>query len=282
MMPLPLIFWRCLLFVPGSRPDRFAKALASGADAVCVDLEDAVPPSEKLQAREIALRWLAEPGSGQSVARVVRCNAVSSQEGIDDVRALVAAGCRPDVLMVPKVNDAAELRIIHDLWPQSAPPLLAIVESPAGVLNAATIAAQAGAGLLLGAVDLAAALGVGPASPALAFAKGQVVFAAKAAHVQVLDTPALSVADTAELSAEARSARAWGFTGKAAIHPRQVPDIQTAFTPTEDELATAQRALAAFAAGGERAMLFEGRLLEKPIVEGYRRTLFLAARTAQG
>lgn len=274
---LPL---RCVLFVPGSRSDRFDKAAAADADAVCLDLEDAVAAADKPQAREDVVRWLASSRSGRATRIGVRCNALSTIEARPDLQALAAAAHRPDFLMVPKVDDAAGLKAVHALWP-SPPPLLALIETSAGVLNAAAIARRSDAGLLFGAVDLAAELGADPSSGTVATARTLAVLAARAARVDILDTPCLDVQDDSAVAEEARQARGLGFSGKAAIHPRQVPIIQAAFSPTEEEVAEARRTLAAFVAGGGQAMRFEGRLLERPIVERHRRTLALAARAAR-
>lgn len=271
----------CLLFVPGTRPDRFAKAADAGAGTICLDLEDAVPDDQKATARAEVLRFLAEPPA-QGVERAVRINALTTVHGADDVQALRAAGVMPDVLVVPKVRSAAELRSLAERWGPRMPPLLAIIETAAGVLHAEEIAAHARAGLLFGAADLAAELNVAAASPILDHARSTAILAAVAAGVEILDTPFLDVRDAAGLEAQARRARAWGFTGLAAIHPSQVPVIRTAFTPTGAEIDEAQRGLAAFATAGGAACLLDGRLIEKPIAARYQRILAIAGLADRG
>lgn len=277
-MSLPPTLRRCLLFVPGTRPDRFPKAAASGADTICLDLEDSVPPAEKGMARKNVLAYLAGPSPERPVERAVRFNALSTQEGIEDLLAFVHAGCVPDLIVLPKVRDTHDLRIVRDLWSGAHPPLLCIVETAAGILHAAEIAAHAGAGVLFGAADLSAEMDIGPTSESLVHARSHVILAGRAARVGVLDSPYLAVRDTQGLREETSRARAEGFTGKAAIHPEQVPVIQSVFTPNAEEIERARRALAAFTAGGERATLFEGQLLERPMIEACKRTLLFADR----
>lgn len=271
----------CLLFVPGTRPDRFAKAAAAGAGTICLDLEDAVPDAQKALARAEVLRFLAEPPV-QGVERAVRINALTTAHGAADVQALRAAGVVPDVLVVPKVRAAEELRSLAVLWGPRMPPLLAILETAAGVLHAEEIAAHARAGLLFGAADLATELNVAAGSPMIDHARGMAILAAAAAGVEILDTPFLEVRDAAGLAAQAQRARTWGFTGLAAIHPAQVPVIRAAFLPTAAEVDEAQRGLAAFAAAGGAACLLDGRLIEKPIAARYQRILALAGRGDRG
>uniref|UniRef100_UPI0022EB5299 HpcH/HpaI aldolase/citrate lyase family protein n=1 Tax=Falsiroseomonas oryzae TaxID=2766473 RepID=UPI0022EB5299 len=150
---------RSILFVPGHRPDRFAKALAVGADAVVIDLEDAVPPGEKAAARQAVL---ARPAAPAGVAFGVRINPVPTPEGIADLAALLAAEAAPDFLMLPKTEAAEELRIVHRAFARHArpPQLLALVESAEGLARAGAIAAEPGCvALAFGGVDLAADLG---------------------------------------------------------------------------------------------------------------------------
>jgi (S)-citramalyl-CoA lyase len=264
---------RCLLFVPAVRPDCFEKAAASGADVVCVDLEDSIPPGEKPAGREHALRFLAGTWAAHGVARAVRLNALSTRTGLEDLLAITAADAPPDILLIPKVRNAADLRLVRDLWRGASPPILALVETASGILHAREIAAVSRAGLMFGAADLSTEMGVATGSEPIDHARLSVTLAARVEGVGVMDTPSLEISDLETVGAEARRAQAWGMAGKAAIHPAQVPIIQAAFMPGPEEIARAKRALVAFAAAGERATLFEGQLLEKPLVERFRRTL---------
>lgn len=263
--------FRTLLFVPGARPERFAKALAAGADAVCVDLEDAVPPAGKAAARAAGLEALAQPRSG-GPALGLRVNCLRTALGLADLAALAESGARPDFVMIPKPAHGEEISIIASviggvaLWP--------IIESAAGLEQAWAIASAPGvAGVLFGGVDLAADLGVAVAWEPLFFARGLVAAAAARAGVEAMDVPYIDVEDDAGLEAEGRRARALGFTGKACIHPRQIAFAKSAFTPSGEEIAHALRVLQAFEAADGAAALLDGKLIEAPLVRAAKRTL---------
>ena len=261
--------WRSLLFVPGHRADRFAKALAAGADAVCVDLEDAVPPADKAAARRDVIASLGSLCGG-TVALGVRVNALRSMDGLADLAALGGAARLPDFVMVPKTADPIELAIIADILPGIA--LWPIVESAAGLACAAGIArGRDVAGLLFGAVDFAAEIGCTLEWEPLLFARA--TLAATRAGAQLLDVPSLDVADHAALEASSRRARALGFTGRACIHPAQVAAVNRAFTPSGEELAQARRVIDALAQAGGKAALLDGKLIEKPVALAAERLL---------
>lgn len=267
---------RTLLFVPGVRPDRFSKALAAGANAVCIDLEDAVPPADKRRARDAALEALAgvrppRPALG------VRVNPLRSAVGAADLAALAESQARPDFLMLPKAAHAEELAIVSAIIGPRVAPLWPIIESAAGLESVWEIArAPNVAGLLFGGADMAADLGVAVAWEPLSFARAQVVAAAARAGVEALDVPYLDVEDEAGCFGEARRARALGFTGKALIHPRQLGPVASAFAPTPDEVAEARRVLQAFEAAGGGAALLDGKLIEAPVVRAAKRVLAAA------
>ena len=225
---------RSLLFVPAVRPDRFPKALATGADAVCLDLEDGVAFAAKETARERAFALLA--GREPTAAEVsLRVNDVKTELGRADLAALVEAGVRPDALMLPKVAGGGEVREVEAaLAPLGAAlPLIVQLETAAGVLAAAEIAAASSnvSAVFFGAIDLSADLGCAVEWEALLYARSRVVLAAGAAGVSALDSPFMDVPAVEALADESRRVRRLGFAGKAAIHPTQVPVIQRAFSP---------------------------------------------------
>lgn len=264
--------FRTLLFVPGARPDRFGKALAAGADAVCLDLEDAVPADAKAAARDAALAALAQPRAG-GPALGLRVNALRSAFGLQDLAALAASPARPDFLMLPKPAHAEELAILAAALAPAA-PLWPIIESAQGLKEAWAIAAAPGvAGVLFGGADMAADLGVSVGWEPLLFARAQIAAAAARAGVEAMDVPFLDVEDEGGCAAEAARARALGYTGKACIHPRQIAPVRAAFAPSEAELAQARRVMAAFKAAGGAAALLDGKLIEAPIVRAATRTL---------
>ena len=274
---------RSLLFVPAVRPDRFPKALATGADAVCLDLEDGVAPGAKETAREQAFALLA--GRGPSRAEVsLRINDVKTALGRTDLAALAAAGVRPDALMLPKVAGAGEIGEVEAALAATgaAPPLIVQLETAAGLMAAAEIAAASPnvSAVFFGAIDLAADLGCAVEWEALLYARSRVVLAAGAAGVSALDSPWMDVPAVEALAGESRRARRLGFAGKAAIHPSQVPVIQRAFSPSAEEVAWARKVVAAYERQQGGVLLVDGRLVERPVVRSARRNLLIAERLA--
>lgn len=254
--------YRSLLFVPGSRPDRFDKAAGAGAEAVCIDLEDAVPPDGKEAARVAAVAAL----DGRFGLRV---NAVGTTEGEADLTAL--SGANLVFVMIPKAVSAADVAVVRAA---TDAPLWPIVESAEGLHAAWAIAAAPGvAGVLFGGADYAADLGCTMEWEPLFHARGVLAAACARAGVELLDVPHLDITDEADLIASTRRIKAMGFTGRACIHPAQIGPVHAVFTPTEAEIARARRVLDAFEAAGGGAALLDGKLIEKPLIRAARRTL---------
>ncbi|MFM2043228.1 MAG: hypothetical protein RLY86_1804 [Pseudomonadota bacterium] len=266
---------RTLLFVPGNRPERFEKALAAGADSVCIDLEDAVPPGEKAAARRATLDFAARhDGPGELL---VRLNPLRSADGIADLAAMLALDRPPAAVMLPKLSHAADLDLLDAVLGERATRVVPLVETAAGLAAADAIAAGPRvAALLFGAVDLSAELGCALDWEPLLVARSTLVRACAAAGVQLYDVPHIDVADEAGLAETTRRARALGFTGRACIHPRQVPVVNAAFTPSGQEIARARRILDAFAAAGGGVALLDGKLIEKPVARAAHRVLAAA------
>jgi citrate lyase beta subunit len=253
-----------LLFVPGSRPDRFDSALASGADAVCIDLEDAVPSDAKDEARRAALAALGDP----RVA--VRINALSTDLGRADLDRLGAASGRPALLLLPKVEDPDELGPAAALGIGLVP----LIESPRGLRRAHDIGASSNVvAMMFGGGDLSAEMGVELAWEPLAVARGLFLLACAEAGIPAIDVPYLRLDDDEGLAAETGRAQALGFTAKAAIHPRQIAIIHRMLRPSPEQIEEARAAEAAFQAGGGAAVRWNGRMLEAPVMRRYRRIL---------
>jgi len=273
---------RNLLFVPGTRPDRFAKALAAGPDMVTVDLEDAVTPPLKDQARAQAL-----PLFGARVAdrieRVVRINGLRTPFGLKDLAAIVEHPTPPDALMLPKVESADEVRIVAALLQRAARPvaLHVIIESNAGLEHALSIAGASATirSLLFGAVDMAAELGAAMDFTSLLYARSRVVHAAATHGLDAIDVPYLDLEDAAGLLEECRLVQALGYTGKAAIHPKQLAPINSVFTPGPERIAYAHKVIAAFERSPDGLVVIDGKLIEAPVVRSAHRTLAIAAAT---
>jgi citrate lyase beta subunit len=268
--------FRSLLFVPGSRPERIEKALAAGADAVCIDLEDAVPPQDKAAARAAVLEWArSRPAQGPAVG--IRFNALSTLDGLKDVIAFAESGVQPDFLMLPKVSGADELRRLAGML-TAPPPFWPIVESAEALEAAYAVAAASGVqGVLFGGADMSADLGSTLEWEALAYARGRLAAACAAAGVQLHDVPHLDIKDEADLVASTVRSKALGFTGRACIHPVQVGPVNVVHTPSEAEIARAKRVIAALAEASGGAALLDGKLIELPVIRAAERVLARAA-----
>lgn len=246
-----------LLFVPGNKPERFERALASDADLVCVDLEDAVPPDDKPAAREAFARLA---GAAPSHRLGVRINSADSSWGKAD---LAAAG-GASFVMLPKAESAAEIRAAQERFPTAT--LWPLVETAAGLRNVWEIAAAPGvAGVLFGAFDFAADVGCQLEWEPLLFARSQVAVACAAARVQAMDAPSGDLRDIEGLIASTRRAKALGFTARACIHPDQISAVHQALAPTPDEVRRAEKIVAAFEAANGAAAQLDGRLIERPV-----------------
>ncbi|QNH77899.1 CoA ester lyase [Pseudomonas protegens] len=264
---------RTALFVPGSRPERFAKALASGADAVIVDFEDAVEEPLKVQAREHLGRFLL----AQPAARVwVRVNAPEHPQHAADLAFCQARAGVAGVLL-PKVESAAQVaRVVacgRPVWP--------IIESARGLLALAEIATAPGVQRLsFGGLDLALDLNLSSGSAAAQFALDQARLAlivhSRAAGLQApLDGVFPAIADSPGLAASIRHAYAMGFTGALCIHPAQVPVIHQALAPSPEELAWARRVVEGGRAGAG-AYQVDGQMVDTPVLQRAQRMLTLA------
>jgi citrate lyase subunit beta/citryl-CoA lyase len=249
---------RSWLFVPATRPERFAKAAASGADLVIVDLEDAVPADSKESARADAAAWL----SGDGLA-AVRVNPVGSEHHAADVEALTGLpGLRAVVL--PMASSVEVLAALHDrLGPGVA--LVAQVETAAGLVRAADLAGAPGVvRLAFGHLDFAFDVDAAPDGGTVDHARSALVVASRAAGVAApVDSVTTELDDREATRRDAVRARALGFTGKLCIHPRQVGTVNEAMSPTDDEVAWAERVLAAGTSGAARV---DGQMVDAPVV----------------
>jgi citrate lyase subunit beta/citryl-CoA lyase len=265
---------RSVLFVPGTRSDRFEKALAAGADAVILDLEDAVAPSRKAEARDTVAAFLSTAPASPPLV-FVRVNAPDSPWIADDLaRAADFAGIHG--LVVPKVESPGHLETVARHAPDRR--VIPLIESPRAVLNAPAIAAADAhvLALLFGAEDLTADLGISRTidGEELLFGRSQVVLAAASVGAEAIDAVFTDVADADRLQADARRARALGFRGKMAIHPKQVPVINRAFSPTAEEVARARQVVSSFEAAGDEGVTRLGdEMIEAPVVARARRII---------
>jgi citrate lyase subunit beta/citryl-CoA lyase len=273
---------RSLLFVPGDRPDRFAKAAASGADALILDLEDSVAVEKKPEARTAIAAWLKD---GRTLPCFVRVNPLGGNEVRADLDTVLPA--RPDGIVLPKAEGAASVRALIELAGGSIPPILPIAsETPAAVFQLSTYGAVAAhlAGLTWGAEDLPAAIGAassrnedGSYTAPYEMVRALTLFGAHAASVPAIETVYPDIADSAGLAAYVARGRRDGFTGMMAIHPAQITTINAGFSPSEVEIAHARAVVEAFAANpGAGALKLDGRMIDRPHLAQARRLLLLA------
>jgi citrate lyase subunit beta / citryl-CoA lyase len=271
---------RSVLFVPGVRPDRFASAEASGADAVVFDLEDSVDPARKSEARTAIGEWLRSPAPAGAPRRLVRVNATTTPWFLDDLTFLRRLSSL-DGVVLPKTRTANDVHAVAGNG-MSTPPraLFPLLETSAGVLNAASIAGAHPAieAVLFGAEDLTAELGVARTvdGDELIYARSHVSLAAASAGIDAIDAVFVDIAATDRLREDALRARALGFHGKMAIHPSQIPVIHAVFTPSPDEIARAQRIVAAFEAAqrdGHAVIRLDDQMIDAPIVARAKKVL---------
>jgi citrate lyase subunit beta / citryl-CoA lyase len=251
---------RTFLFVPGDRPERFAKALAAGADAVVLDLEDAVAPAAKPGAREHVARWLA-----QGHQAVVRINAAGTPWHAGDVAMICTRSGAVPALMVPKAEDPGELTALSRALP-AGPGIIPLIESAAGVLRAAAVCAVPGViRPAFGSVDLAAQLGVSHDDPdALWQARSALVLAAASGCAAPVDGVTTSIADDQRLRADLERAVRLGFTGKLCIHPSQVGVANGYLSPSASAVTWARQIIAA--AGDGSVTVLDGQMVDRPVV----------------
>jgi len=244
---------RSLLYVPASNVRAIAKARMLDADLIILDCEDSVKPHEKVAARETAVDTARMAIIGKLIG--IRINAIGTSWHEDDLAAV--AGSRADCVVLPKVESGEAAASIAS---SCGKPLLAMIETPAGVLRAHGIA-QAAAALLVGTNDLAASLGISSSSgrSGLAYSLQAIVLGGRAAGVAVFDGVYNRLEDAAGFKAECEEGRAYGFDGKSLIHPSQVDVANRIFSPGPAEVAEAKRLIAAARGGAER---FEGRMIE--------------------
>jgi (S)-citramalyl-CoA lyase len=270
---------RSWLFTPATRPERFAKAAEVGADALIIDLEDAVAPKDKDSARITALEYLVRPAEG-GPARVLRINGLDTPAGLADLAALLGSPASPDFLLLPKTDSAAHLQILdrlltgakRDTW------LIGIIESARSLASVEMIATATPrlAALAVGGADLAADLGATVAWEPLLTARSRVVSACALVGILPLDSPFFDLHDANGLQQELQRSVALGFVGKLAIHPAQVGPINAALTPSDAEV---QKARAVLAENSKGVGVVDGQMIDEAVARKARRTLAAAGAT---
>ena len=271
------------LFVPGDRPERFAKAAAAGAGVVIIDLEDAVAPDAKSAALTAALEAVAPSDGGAPVRALVRVNPQGSAHYDADITLLLSAARTPGSgllgIMVPKTEDPGALRQLRADMPKYL-ALVPLIESALGVINALELARVPGVTrLAFGAIDFALDIDADGGDRVLDHARAQLVVASRAAGIAPpLDSPSTDIRDTTAVAASAKLGRGFGFGGKLCIHPAQLTTVAAAFTPSPEEIAWARKILAND--GG--AVQVDGQMVDRPVIDRARRILERAGTEPTG
>ena len=265
------------LFVPGSRPDRFEKAIGAGAGRVIIDLEDAVDPAEKGEARDHVCAALTE---GLTAPVLIRVNGVDSPWLTDDLTALGRVHRehpgRLAGLVLPKFEPNAALERVRDAFGSlEGLELIGLIESAAGVQAVQMLAASGITRLAVGAIDLSVDLGSDISSPVLDVVYAQIVIASRVAGIaSPIGSPPLDLRDAAGIEAEARRLKSMGLGGQLCIHPAQVEPLHTAFSPTAEEVEWAHRVIDSVGAAAQ----VDGQMVDKPVRDRAERIVALSAR----
>lgn len=280
---------RALLYVPGDDRHKIEKALTLNVDCICMDMEDGVAPSRKLEARASILAALHELDFGQA-EKLVRINPVGSGLEADELAAVLPA--RPDGIVIPKVENAGQVAWVSEQiesvelahgWPLNSIRLVVDVETARGILNLNEIASQPRLdAIIFGAEDFAADIGAmrTPEAWEVFHARSAIVIAAAAYGLQAIDMVSIDFKDIEKLRAESRFGAQLGYSGKQVIHPNQVAPVQEAFSPDQAAIEHAQRIVASFEASlkeGKGAYALDGnKMIDMPLVKAARAVLLRA------
>lgn len=277
---------RSFIFTPGLRPEMYPKALACGADIVCVELEDGIAPKDKEEARRNALALFAEPQADDGVERILRINSMRERFGIEDVQAILSTETPPPALMMPKIKTPDEVVQLDQLLTEAGhvTRLHVIIETCAGLENAYEIAHCSDRidAMFFGGVDMAAELRCKNEWEPLLYARSRVVHAAASAELDVIDVPYLDLDDPDGNRRAAEQARDLGFCGKGSVHPKQIAALNEVFTPTDDQIARARRIISEFEAADTGLVVIDGKLIEKPVLREMHRIVAIADRINAG
>ena len=280
----PLVPRRSFIFTPGLKPEMYPKALACGADIVCVELEDGIAPKDKAEARRNAMALFAEPQADDGVERIVRINCLREAFGLSDVQAVLETDTPPPALMLPKVRTPDEVIWLDNLLTERghATRLHVIIETNPGLEAVHDIARASPRidALFFGGVDMAAELRCKNAWEPLLYARSRVVHAAASICVDAIDVPFLDLEDPEGMEHAAGLALDLGFSGKGSIHPKQIPILNNVFTPDQAQVDHARRVINAFEEADTGLVVIDGKLIEKPVLREMYRILAISERVS--
>jgi|ETNmetMinimDraft_13_1059891.scaffolds.fasta_scaffold04467_1 citrate lyase beta subunit len=274
-----------MLFTPATRPERFDKAKETQADGLVIDLEDAVELSSKDSARKTVLDYLKSYKPDKNFLTCVRINSIKTPSGLKDISALIDSELRPDVLVLPKVEYAAEIQILDELLSPKHVPYIVLLETARGLFNAKEIllASKNVNAVVFGGGDLSADLGAELAWEPMLNARSVIVRAAANAAIAAFDVPYLNLKDTddTKLIEETQRVKALGYTGKLAIHPKQVKPIIETFMPPPQAVEHAKKIVEIYENSGGKVCEINGKMIDVPIYKSAKRVLALAKKTIQ-
>ncbi len=276
---------RSFIFTPGLNPEMFPKALASGADMVCIELEDGIAIKDKDEARTHTINALKTLEVKNDVELVVRVNCQRTKPGLLDLEAFISSKLKVKALMLPKVKTPDEITFIDDLLSDCNldTDLHVIMETNEALENIYDIAHSSKriVALYFGGVDMAAELRVPNSYENLVYARSKLVHAGASVGVDVIDVPYLDLEDMNGMKKEAELVRNLGFTGKGSIHPKQINILNKVFTPSEEEITKAKKIIDQFNASDTGLVVIDGKLIEKPVLREMQRRILVAEKISK-
>ena len=276
---------RSFIFTPGLNPEMFPKALASGADMVCIELEDGIAIKDKDEARKNTINSLKTLEVKNDVELVVRVNCQRTKPGLLDLEAFISSKLKVKALMLPKVKTPDEITFIDDLLSDCNldTDLHVIMETNEALENIYDIAHSSKriVALYFGGVDMAAELRVPNSYENLVYARSKLVHAGASVGVDVIDVPYLDLEDMNGMKKEAELVRNLGFTGKGSIHPKQINILNKVFTPSEEEITKAKKIIDQFNASDTGLVVIDGKLIEKPVLREMQRRILVAEKISK-
>ncbi len=276
---------RSFIFTPGLKPEMFPKAISSGADMVCIELEDGIAIKDKDEARKNTFKALETLEVKSGVELVVRLNCQRTKFGLMDLEAVVSSKTNVKAIMLPKVKTPDEIIFIDDMLTDCGldTDLHVIMETNEALESIYDIAhaSKRIVALYFGGVDMAAELRVPNEYKNLIYARSRLVHAGASAGVDVIDVPYLDLEDMDGMKKEAELVRDLGFTGKGSIHPKQINMLNEIFTPSKEEIIKAKKIVDQFNESDTGLVVIDGKLIEKPVLREMQRKILIADKINQ-
>ena len=276
---------RSFIFTPGLKPEMFPKAISSGADMVCIELEDGIAIKDKDEARKNTFKALETLEVKSGVELVVRVNCQRTKFGLMDLEAVVSSKTNVKAIMLPKVKTPDEITFIDDMLTDCGldTDLHVIMETNEALESIYDIAhaSKRIVALYFGGVDMAAELRVPNEYKNLIYARSRLVHAGASVGVDVIDVPYLDLEDMDGMKKEAELVRNLGFTGKGSIHPKQINILNKVFTPSEEEITKAKKIIDQFNASNTGLVVIDGKLIEKPVLREMQRRILVAEKISK-